>query len=102
MESRQCPLEWLWLPPGRGVSPGDRQAGGKAGLRYVACAFYPSLFGVLNTVLEEAIFLWQRPYRSFPPLTSKVLKLMAFYCSFSSSPLITWPPCTAAANKIYT
>lgn len=83
-------------------SPGDGQAGGKAGLKYGACASYSSLSGVLITVLEGAIFLWQRSYGSFPSLTSKVLKLMAFYCFFSSSPLITWPLYIRAADKIYT
>lgn len=104
MGSEQRPLEqcatWEW---GDRRSPGDGQAGdGKAGFKYGACSSYSSLFGVLIAVLEGAVFLWQRSYGSFPSLTSKVLKLMAFYCFFSSSPQITWPPYIAAADKIYT
>lgn len=87
---------------GEGQSPGCGQAGGKAGLKYGACASYSSPFGVLIAVLEGAIPLWQKSYGSFPSLASKVLKLMTFYCFFSSSPLITWPPYIAAADKIYT
>lgn len=103
MGSEQCLLERCatW-ERGEGRSPGDGQAGGKAGWKYGACVSYSSLFGILIAVLEEAIFLWQRSYGSFPSLTSKVLKLMVFYCFFSSSPLITWPPYIAAADKIYT
>ena len=87
---------------GERQSPGDGQAGRKAGLKYGACASSSSLFGVLTALLEGAVLLWQRSYGSFPSLTSEVLKLTAFYCFFSSSPLITWPPYVAAADKIYT
>lgn len=101
--SEQCPLERraTWDRAER-QSPGDGQAGRKVGLKYGACASYSSLFGVLTAVLEGAIFLWQRSYGSLPSLTSEVLKLMAFYCFSSSSPLIIWLPYIAAADKIYT
>lgn len=87
---------------GERQSPGDGQAGGKASLKHSAYASYSSLFGILITVLEGADSLWQRSYGSFLPLTSKILKLMTFYSFFSSSSLITWPPCIAAVDKIYT
>ena len=90
-------------PPGRAAKPGGwtSRRKGRVKERPMCFLLFP-IWRAYHMVPEGAIFLWQRSYGSFPSLTSKVLKLTAFYCFFSSSPLITWPPYIAAADKIYT